>query len=77
MTDSISIPILEDRLERLRPGQTLRLGHADFVRLFGVNDAALGRLANFAKGHNCLTNWSRAGLSFEKNSPEQTSKTSK
>lgn len=69
MTECINLPDLEHRLERLKPEQAYRLRHADFVRLFGMNDAALGRLANFAKGHDCLTSWSSAGLSFEKGSP--------
>ncbi len=69
MRELLSIPALEDQLSRLKPGETFRLTHVDFVRLFGTNNAAVGRLRNFAKGHSCITTRTRTGLQFKKLRP--------
>jgi len=34
--------------------QGLRLTNADCDRLFGVDDALLGRVRNFAQNHGCI-----------------------
>jgi hypothetical protein len=69
MRELLSIPALEDQLSRLEPGETLPLTNVDFVRLFGVNGAALARLKNFAKGHSCITFRCKAGMQFKKLRP--------
>ena len=38
----------------------------DYERLFGVNDAAMGRLRNFAKAHACVTSHADHGIVFRK-----------
>jgi hypothetical protein len=38
----------------------------DYERLFGVNDAAVGRLRNFAKAHACVTSHADHGIVFRK-----------
>lgn len=74
MSEPVNLPTLQDRLDRLLPGDTVFVRHADFIRLFGTNDVALGRLSHFAKGHNCLATWSRSGLTLEKLSPPRKGK---
>jgi hypothetical protein len=68
MTDPIpfTLPSLQKRLDDLEPDEMLVVSKADFDRLFGVDDAAVGRLKNFADGHNCMATWSRSDLRFRK-----------
>jgi hypothetical protein len=69
MSDPLTLPALDDELSRLQPGQTFPLSNIDFVRLFGTNNAALGRLRHFARGHHCTTVRAKAGVQFRKLEP--------
>ncbi|MGU3664027.1 hypothetical protein ACLBX9_07560 [Methylobacterium sp. A49B] len=44
-------PALQVALDGLVDGQSPRLTNAECDRLFGVNDALVGRVANCARGH--------------------------
>ncbi|MHB2205296.1 hypothetical protein [Methylobacterium sp. CM6257] len=61
-----TLPALQAALDGLGTGQALRLTGADCDRLFGVNDALVGRVANFARGHGCSVVWDDAGLTFRR-----------
>jgi hypothetical protein len=66
LSDGFTLPALQEHLDELRAGEVVYIKQADFNRLFGVNDAALGRLKNFAAGHDCMAIWTRYGLQFQK-----------
>lgn len=59
-----TLPALQAFLDGLGTGQGLRLTNADCDRLFGVDDALLGRVRNFAQGHGCIVVWDDDGLTF-------------
>lgn len=59
-----TLPALQASLDGLGTGQGLRLANADCDRLVGVNDALMGRVRNFAQGHNCILLWDDEGLTF-------------
>ena len=59
-----TLPALQASLDGLGTGQGLRLTNADCDRLFGVNDALMGRVRNFAHGHGCIVVWDDEGLTF-------------
>lgn len=61
-----TLPALQAVLDGLADGQVLHLTNADCERLFGVNDALVGRVANFARGHNCIVFWGGTGLTFRR-----------
>ncbi|AWN44736.1 hypothetical protein [Methylobacterium durans] len=64
-----SLPALQTVLDGLGTGQALRLTNTDCDRLFGVNDARMGRVRNFARGHNCIALWDDDGLTFCRQPP--------
>ncbi len=61
-----TLPELEDRLDALAEGALLRITRNDYRRLFGLNDAALGRLRKFADGHACVASFSDETIFFRK-----------
>jgi len=61
-----TLPALQASLDGLGAGQSLHLTNADCDRLFGVNDAFVARVANFARGHNCIVVWDAHGLTFRR-----------
>lgn len=61
------LPDLEERLQALAEGELCRISNWDYERLFGSNDAALGRLRNFAKLHTCVASFDKTnGVLFRK-----------
>lgn len=68
MRPKFTLPDLEQTLSDLEDGSTHRLRRHDYERLFGENDAALGRLRNFAKGADCVASFSDHGIIFRKRS---------
>ena len=52
-----TLPELEQNLEALQEGGMLQMSREDYERLFGTNSAALGRLRNFVKGHECVASF--------------------
>ena len=61
---TVTLPALQVSLDGLGAGQALRLTNADCDRLFGVDDALLGPVRNFALGHGCIVVWDEEGLTF-------------
>ena len=66
MRRNFTIPDLESKLEALSEGAIFAISACDYERLFGVNDAAVGRLRNFAKAHDCVTSHADHGIVFRK-----------
>ena len=54
---------------RWGPGEIAALSRSDYTCLFGLNDAAKGRLMNVARLHNCSTVWAGETLVFRKRPP--------
>ena len=61
-----TLPELEERLRELREGTLLHISRRDYERLFGLNDAAVGRLRNFARGHQCVASFADTAILFRK-----------
>jgi hypothetical protein len=66
MRSNFTIPELESKLEALSTGSIFAISSRDYERLFGVNDAAKGRLRNFAKAHACVISHADHGIVFRK-----------
>jgi hypothetical protein len=69
MYGNFTLPELENKLESLVEGALLAISARDYERLFGTNDAAFGRVRNFAKAHSCVTSPAEHGILFRKESP--------
>jgi hypothetical protein len=67
MSGEWTLPLVQDRLDDLAPGQEFTLTKDDFVRLFGLNDAAVQRIRRFAESHRCHTLFDGRQLIFRKN----------
>jgi len=59
-------PELQDKLDCLAEGALLQIGAQDYERLFGTNDAAAGRLRNFARSHGCVASRCDGAILFRK-----------
>ena len=57
MHPKLTLPDLEERLQELQDGALVQISRSDYERLFGLNDAALGRLRNFARGHQRIASF--------------------
>lgn len=66
MGHKLTLPDLEERLRDLRNGALVQISRLDYEHLFGLNDAALGRLRNFARGHQCVTSVADTAVLFRK-----------
>ncbi|MDN5001246.1 hypothetical protein ACFQZO_10155 [Bradyrhizobium sp. GCM10027634] len=66
-----TLPELQ-RLDELGDGAILQIGRHDYERLFDLNDAALGRLRNFARGHQCVASFADSAVVFRKRSTSAT-----
>jgi hypothetical protein len=63
---NFTLPDLEERLDALAEGALHQITRRDYERLFGVNNAALGRLRNFPKSHACAASFADEGILFRK-----------
>ena len=70
MSENLTIPDIEAALRKLNPGEAFALDGKDYVHLFGVNDAARGRMVNFARSHNCAPIWSGNSIRLRKLPPK-------
>lgn len=66
MRTNITLPELERKLDGLREGGLYHLSRGDYELMFGMNDAALGRLRNFSKSHECVTSFTDNHVLFRK-----------
>lgn len=48
-----TLPLIQQQLDRLAVGNEFALRQSEVERLFGIDDVADTRLANFARGHGC------------------------
>ncbi|MBR0955836.1 hypothetical protein JQ566_00660 [Bradyrhizobium japonicum] len=53
-------------MEALQNGALVQIDRADYERLFGLNDVALGRLRNFARSHQCIVSFADTVVLFRK-----------
>ncbi len=67
--DIETLPRLQAILDGLGPGQAVSLPYKDCYRLFGIDNALAGRVANFARGHRCIVIWHAAGPTFRRLPP--------
>ena len=68
MPEYQSLSELQQRLDKLRPGEAVLISRKVFNRFFGAdNDVAWSRLQHFADGHNCSAVWTRPDLKLIKN----------
>ncbi len=61
-----TLPELEQKLDALAEGAVHQITRRDYERLFGTNDAGLGRLRNFAKGHDCVASLADGAVVFRR-----------
>ncbi|WP_271615327.1 hypothetical protein [Bradyrhizobium sp. CCBAU 51627] len=66
MRRNFTLPELEQELTNLREGAIHRMLRGDYERLFGENDAALGRLRGFAKSHDCVASFADDAILFRR-----------
>ncbi|MCP3463372.1 hypothetical protein [Bradyrhizobium sp. CCGUVB23] len=66
MRAKFTLPDLEERLEELQAGALVQISRRDYERLFGLNDAAIGRLRNFARSHQCIASIADTAILFRK-----------
>jgi hypothetical protein len=66
MRPKFTLPDLEERLQALESGAIMQISRNDYERLFGLNDAALGRLRNFARSHQCVASFADLVVLFRK-----------
>ena len=66
MRSNFTLPDLETRLQELQDGALVQISLRDYERLFGLNDAALGRLRNFCRGHQCVASFADTAILFRK-----------
>jgi len=63
---NFTLPELEHNLDALAEGDLLQITRNDYERLFGLNDAARGRLRNFASSHACVASFADETVMFRK-----------
>ena len=63
---NFTLPELEHNLDALTEGDLLQITRTDYERLFGLNDAARGRLRNFASSHACVASFADEAVLFRK-----------
>jgi hypothetical protein len=63
---NVTLPELEERLRELREGTLLHISRRDYERLFGLNDTAVGRLRNLARGHQSVASFADTAIVLRK-----------
>lgn len=66
MRRNFTLPELEAKLDELKSGTLVQISRGDYERLFGLNDAALGRVRNFARAHRCTASFADTAVLFRK-----------
>lgn len=61
-----TLPLLQHELDGLELGELFRLTREDMALLFGLNSAAVSRIANFANGHGCEVVFTAGDVVFRK-----------
>ncbi|UGY12360.1 hypothetical protein HAP48_0027290 [Bradyrhizobium septentrionale] len=55
MSIDFTLAELRSRLDRLDPGAVLRISEHDYERLFGINEVAAAKVAQFAGTNRCVS----------------------
>ncbi|MGY4567155.1 hypothetical protein [Bradyrhizobium sp. USDA 3256] len=55
MNAGVTLAELRSRLKRLNTGATLKISEHDYERLFGINEIAAAKAAQFARTHHCVS----------------------
>ncbi|MCA1409906.1 hypothetical protein I6F30_01840 [Bradyrhizobium sp. NBAIM20] len=66
MRRNFTLSELDAELNELQAGAYVQISREDYERFVGLNDAALGRLKNFARGHQCVASFADAAVLFRK-----------
>ena len=66
MASEWTLPLIQIELDGMPLGCDFILAPDDTERLFGTNNAAARRIANFAAGHGCRAIFRRNDLVFQK-----------
>ncbi|QOZ28508.1 hypothetical protein [Bradyrhizobium sp. CCBAU 51753] len=55
MNENLTLAELRSRLDRLGASGVLRVSDHDYARLFGINEVAAAKAAQFAAKHRCVS----------------------
>ncbi|MBP2431722.1 hypothetical protein ABIF38_003038 [Bradyrhizobium japonicum] len=66
MNESLTLAELRTRLDRLGNGAVLRISDRDYERLFGINEVAAAKAAQFARKHHCVSVPGEGSVYFRK-----------
>lgn len=66
MRRHFTLPELEQKLEALDEGALVQITRDDYERLFGTNSAAVGRIRNFARSHQCVVSYADEAILLRK-----------
>ncbi|WP_076861386.1 hypothetical protein [Bradyrhizobium mercantei] len=66
MKEGLTLAELRARLDRLGDGAVLRISDRDYERLFGINEIAAAKVAQFARKHHCVSVPGAASVYFRK-----------
>ncbi|MCC8978327.1 hypothetical protein [Bradyrhizobium acaciae] len=66
MNENLTLVELRSRLDRLGAGGVLSISDHDYERLFGINEVAAAKVAQFARKHRCVAVPGEASVYFRK-----------
>ncbi|BBB96712.1 MULTISPECIES: hypothetical protein [Bradyrhizobium] len=70
MNKNLTLVELRSRLDRLGAGAVLRISDRDYERLFGINEVAAAKAAQFARKHRCVSVPREDSVYFRKSTPD-------
>jgi len=70
MNKDLALAELRSRLDRLGAGAVLRISDHDYERLFGINEVAAAKAAQFARKHHCVSVPGDGSVYFRKSNPD-------
>lgn len=70
MNENLTLAELRSRLDSLGAGAVLRISDQDYERLFGINDVAAAKAAQFARKHHCVSVPGDGSVYFRKSSSD-------
>lgn len=70
MDENLTLAELRSRLDRLGAGAVLRIADHDYERLFGINEVAAAKAAEFARKHHCVSVPGEGSVYFRKSNSD-------
>ncbi|MBR1163710.1 MULTISPECIES: hypothetical protein [Bradyrhizobium] len=70
MNENLTLAELRFRLDRLGAGAVLRISDRDYERLFGINEVAAAKVAQFARKHHCVSVPGEGSVYFRKSNSD-------